>query len=104
MASPKRGNYSCPFDWLFACLRADYLDYETALDSLSYLDKEEKYVPWKTALNRLSYLESVLDNRPAFGNFQVGLVSLLLSFHFILSGCILFIVLALALALALRHC
>lgn len=55
----------------FALASSGKLTYETALDLLSYIDKEEEYLPWKAASGSISYIPSVLTRtKPALSLYS----------------------------------
>lgn len=53
-------------------LRYGVVDYELALDALTYLEsgEERSYLPWSAALMNLEYLASMLSNRIWYGEFE----------------------------------
>lgn len=57
--------------------RAGRLNYTTALDVTSYLERETEYVPWKSALTALSYLDNMLNKRLGYDQFRVYILKLL---------------------------
>ena len=56
----------------FDLARAGELNYDTALDIISYLDAELDYSPWKSALGNLAYIENMLKRTGTFGAFKVN--------------------------------
>jgi len=58
-------------DDALALARAGQLDYATAMDVTSYLEKELEYIPWKAALNALSYIDTMLVRTSAYASFKV---------------------------------
>ena len=46
------------------------MDYELALGTTSYLNKETEYIPWKAALSGFSYIDIMLKRSAAYGEFQ----------------------------------
>lgn len=60
--------------------RAGRLDYTTALDITSYLQRETDYLPWKAALSALNYLDNMLIKTQGYDVFRVKRDLIKLSF------------------------
>ncbi|XP_028402559.1 endoplasmic reticulum aminopeptidase 1-like [Dendronephthya gigantea] len=60
---------------VFELARAGKVSYETALDMVSYLDKEKDYVPWRAATSGLSYIGARLSMTPYYGLYQNYILS-----------------------------
>uniref|UniRef100_A0A2A4JS21 Aminopeptidase n=1 Tax=Heliothis virescens TaxID=7102 RepID=A0A2A4JS21_HELVI len=54
----------------FALAWTNHLDYSTALNLASYLQREKEYLPLSTGLKALSKIENVLKRTPDYGAFQ----------------------------------
>lgn len=54
----------------FALAWTNHVDYSTALNLASYLQREREYLPLSTALKALSKIENVLKRSPEYGAFQ----------------------------------
>lgn len=57
--------------------RAGRLEYATALDVISYMDKETEYLPWKSALVGMSFLDSMLVKFQGYDLFREYALQLL---------------------------
>ena len=58
--------------------RADYLDYNIALDGLKYLMAEMHYLPYKAAINALDYLTKRFSGQKEYDVYIVSLKKYLL--------------------------
>ncbi|XP_075986441.1 aminopeptidase N-like [Anticarsia gemmatalis] len=54
----------------FALAWTNHIDYSTALNLASYLQRERDYLPLSTALKALAKIENVLKRSPDYGAFQ----------------------------------
>ncbi|XP_047036095.1 aminopeptidase N-like isoform X1 [Helicoverpa zea] len=54
----------------FALAWTNHLDYNTALNLASYLQREKEYLPLSTGLKALAKIENVLKRTPDYGAFQ----------------------------------
>lgn len=68
-------NRASVIDDLMNLARADYLDYNVALDGLSYLIEETHYVPYKAALNALAYLTKRFAGQKYEDLYKVSVIS-----------------------------
>lgn len=49
----------------------EYLDYETAFNVLSYLERETDYIPWRAAITNLDKIDYIIASEPSLSvNFQ----------------------------------
>ncbi|XP_021356866.1 aminopeptidase Ey-like [Mizuhopecten yessoensis] len=62
---------------VWALFKAGMADVETAWDMLSYLRHETEFIPWSYAASELTFPDSMLRSRPAYGNFERFMLSLL---------------------------
>ena len=54
--------------------RASLLDYNMALDLVSYLSLETGHMPWKAGRSNLRYVEKMLERTGSYGAFKVILL------------------------------
>lgn len=54
--------------------RADLLDYQIALNTTRYLQREKEFVPWEAALNSFSFLDRMLRRSSVYGLWKVSFV------------------------------
>ncbi|XP_060073379.1 aminopeptidase Ey-like [Ylistrum balloti] len=62
---------------LWALFKAGQADLVTAWDMLTYLQYETEFIPWQYASSELVYPNNMLTRRPAYGNFERFVLSLL---------------------------